>query len=308
MIGRLACGLGLFAGSLLTGWSLGRVGLLTDGRAKRVIRFVMKRISPIVLCLSFWRLSITGMGSLVLPVIGCLTACLALIPAWGYARAAHLSRPQTGSFLTCAMFSNVGFLGAFVAFALYGELAYGLAMWYLVFFNPCFYLVGFGLARRFGSRAPAAGTSGDAFADELRLYPFLGLCLGLGLSLAKVPRPAGCEIINHLLIPVETALYLSAIGSQVTYEPLGRWLRPCVVMSMIKFWYGPMVGWGLAALFHVEGLPRAIVLLQGAMPVAMSPLMLPLLFNLDRKLSVALWLFTTLLAIPWLLLYLPLIH
>ncbi|MBI3312105.1 MAG: AEC family transporter [Candidatus Omnitrophica bacterium] len=308
MIGRLAFGLGLFVGSLLTGWFLGRVGLLTDVRAKRVIRVVLKWLSPVVLCLSFWRLSMTGMGPWLLPVIGCLLACCALVPAWGYARAAHLNQSQTGSFLTCAMFSNVGFLGAFVAFALYGELGYGLGMWYLVFFNPCFYLVGFGLAKRFGSRTQAADDVGDAFSDELRLYPFLGLCLGLGLGLAKVPRPASYEFINHLLIPVETVCYLAAIGSQVTYEPLRRWLTPCLAMSAIKFWYTPALGWILVSCFHLTGLPRAIVLLQSAMPVAISPLMLPLLFGLDRKLSVALWISTTLLAIPWLLIYLSLIH
>jgi len=50
------------------------------------------------------------------------------------------------------------------------------------------------------------------------------------------------------------------------------------------------------------------VLLQAAMPVGVSPLMLPALFGVDRKLTNALWLTTTMLAIPWLLLYLPLIR
>jgi predicted permease len=303
---RLGFGLGLFAGSLLLGWWLGRRGLLTDTRAQGVIRFVVKRLSPVVLCLSFWRLELTGLQPVLLPLIGGLVSLLTLLPALGYARAAKLTRPQTGSFLTCAMFSNLGFFGAFIAFALFGEVAYGLAMLYVVSFSPCFYLVGFGLAKRFGqSTHPASSPTG--LADELRLYPFVGLCLGLVLGLVHVPRPAPFELVNHVLIPIDTMLYLMAIGSQLRVEPIGPWLAPCLTMSLIKFGYSPLVGWGLASLFHVEGLSRFIVLLQTAMPVAISPLMLPLLFGLDRQLAVALWVFTTLLAIPWLFVYLPLI-
>ncbi|MBI3330767.1 MAG: hypothetical protein HYZ96_01490, partial [Candidatus Omnitrophica bacterium] len=50
---------------------------------------------------------------------------------------------------------------------------------------------------------------------------------------------------------------------------------------------------------------RFIVLLQAAMPVGVSPLMLSILFGLDRRLTNSLFVFTTLLAIPWLLVYLP---
>jgi len=42
--------------------------------------------------------------------------------------------------------------------------------------------------------------------------------------------------------------------------------------------------------------------------VAVSPMVLPLLFGLDRKLANALWLFTTLIAIPWLLLVIPILQ
>lgn len=307
MIGRLTLSLGLFAGSLLVGWWVGRRELLTEAQAQGAIRFVVKRLSPIVLCLSFWRLELRDPQPFLLPLIGCLLSLSTLLPAWTYARMAKLSGPQTGSFLTCAMFSNLGFLGAFVAFALLGEAAYSLAMLYLVYFSPCFYLAGFTIAKRF-SQAAHPFPSGTWFSDELRLYPFLGLLLGLALSLARVSRPAGFEWINRVLIPIDTALYLVAIGSQLHIEPLGRRVQPCLVMSAIKFCYTPLIGWCLVCLFQVEGLPRFVVLLEASMPVAISPLMLSLLFGLDRKLSSALWFLTTLLALPWLLVYLPLIR
>lgn len=307
MLVRLGLGLGLFFGSLLLGWFLSRQGLLTDARATRIIRFVVRRLTPVVLALSFWRLDIRQPGLWVLPLVGCLISASTLLPAWGYARAAKLRGPQTGSILICAFFSNLGFFGAFVAFALFGEQAYGLATWYLVYFSPCFYSLGFAVAKRFGSGA-AMSPMADRRPDELRFFPFLGMGVGLILNLLSIPRPAACEAINRLLIPVDTALYIMAIGSQVSLRVPRRWLRACVAMSVIKFWWSPLIGWGLVQLWHLEGLPRLVVLLQAATPVGVSPLMLALLFGLDRRLTNALQVFTALLAIPWMLLYLPLIR
>jgi len=243
----------------------------------------------------------------LLPLVGLLISASTLLPAFLYARRAELSRPQTGSFLTCAFFSNVGYFGAFTAFALFGEAAYALGMLYLVFFSPCFYTLGFGIASRYGRPTTPASLS-TAFKDELRLYPFLGMLAGAALSFAGVARPLPFEWLNHLLIPLDTALYLIAIGSQVTFASPLAWLHPCLAMSSIKFLYTPLIAWALVSLLHIQGLPRLVVLLEASTPVAVSPLVLPLLFGLDRQLSNALWLFTTLLAIPWLLLLIPVLQ
>lgn len=305
MIGRVAFGIGLFAGSLVLGRSLAARRLLTDAQADRLIRRVVKRLSPIVLCLSFWRLNLTDLRPLLLPLVGLTVSLGALLPALAYTRFTHLTRAQQGSFVTCAMFSNIGFLGAVIAFALFGETGYSLAMLYVVYFNPCFYLAGFAMAMRF-SHKPAARRR-PFWTDELRLYPFLGLCAGFALALLRVPRPAAVSIVNHLLIPLDASLYLVAVGSQLQFDPPRRWWRPSVAMCLIKFVYCPLVGWLLIRMLRLDGLLRSVVLLQACMPVATSPLMLPMLFGLDRKLSNALWLATTLVCLPALLLGYPLL-
>jgi predicted permease len=127
------------------------------------------------------------------------------------------------------------------------------------------------------------------------------------LSLLRVPRPAALEGLNQLLIPADTALYLIAIGSQLTLSAPRPWLASCWAMSGIKFLYTPLIAWGLVQLLRIDGLPRQIILLESATPVAVSPLVLPLLFGLDRDLANALWLFTTLACLPVWLLLLPLL-
>ena len=307
MFFRLGLGFGLFLGSLAVGWWLHRRGTLTEVQASRVVRWIVVGPSPIVLCLSFWKMNLRSVEPWLLPFLGTLISASTLIPALIYAKRSKLPDPQVGSFLTCAFFSNLGYLGAFTAFALFGEAAYGLCMLYLVFFTPCFYTLGFWIASRYGEVA-SPSTFGDAFSDQLRLFPFVGMLVGALLSLARVSRPMPLEWLNHLLIPLSTALYLIVIGSQLIFESPRSWWKPCVAMSGIKFLYTPLIAWLLVAAFHLQGLPRVVVLLQASTPVAVSPLVLPMLFGLDRSLSNALWLFTTLIAIPWLIIILPVLQ
>jgi hypothetical protein len=307
MAGRLALSLLLFVGSLALGFWLHRRGRLSEAGASRLVRFIVKGPSPLVLCLSFWQMNLRSFEPWLLPVLGALISFAALIPAAVYLRWSGLDRPQQGSFYTCAFFSNLGYLGAFTAFAMFGEAGYALCMLYLVFFTPCFYTWGFWIAARYG-HAKSTGGFGSAFKDELRLYPFVGMLLGVLLNVAGIPRPQPLEWLNHALIPADTALYLIAIGSRLTFVSPRPWLRPCLVMSGIKFLYTPAVAWLLLTLFRIEGLPRFIVLLEASTPVAVSPLVLPLLFGLDRSCANALWLFTTVAAIPWLAAVIPLLQ
>jgi hypothetical protein len=306
MLARLLLGLGLFFGSLALGWWLHQQGRLPADRASRIVKLLVRGPSPVILGSLFWGMDLRRAEPWLLPLLGMLIACSTLLPARLYARHDRLTPAQTGSVLTCALFSNLGYLGAFTAFALFGETAYGLCMLYLLFFTPCFYTLGFWIGARYGGKTIPMGL-GAAFTGELRLYPFAGMLIGLGLNLAGLPRPAALEWLNHVLIPLDTALISMAIGSQLTFEPLRPWWRPALAMSGIKFLYTPAVAWLLVQLLGLQGLPRTIVLLQASMPVGISPLMLPLLFGVDRRIANALWLWTTLLVIPWLLVWIPLL-
>ncbi len=303
---RVAFGVGWFVAAMLAGWALRRCGWLTEARVSALMRLVFVVLAPLVLCFTLWSVEFGVRRLWILPLLGATIAASTLLPAWTYARWGRLSRPQTGSFLTCAFFSNLGYMGAFTAFALYGEQAYALCVLFFLFFSPAFYTLGTGIAGRYGHRA-SAGVPGQ-FMEGIRLFPFAGMVVGFLLNLADVPRPALLGTINHVLIPVDTAIYLVAIGSQLTFEPPTRFWRPSAAMAAIKFLYAPLVAWGLVTLAGLEGLPRFVVLLEASTPVAVSPLIFPLLFGLDRRLSNALWLSTTLVAIPWLLLVIPLLQ
>ena len=303
---RLTFSLLLFVGSLAVGWALHRAGKCSETTAARLVRWIVMVPSPLVLCLAFWRMNLRSLEPWLLPFLGLLISGSTLLPAYAFIRRAQLTRPQAGGFLTCAFFSNLGYLGAFTAFALYGEAGYVLCMLYLLFFTPSFYTWGFWIGVRYGKQLGHSPMRAG-FNDQLRLFPFFGMLMGVVLNVAGVPRPLPLEWLNGVLIPMDTALYLIAVGSQLTFESPRPWLRPCLSMSAIKFLYTPCVAWVLLSALQIEGLPRTIVLLESATPVAVSPLVLPLIFGLDRRFTNALWLFTSVLAIPVFLLLIPLL-
>ncbi|MBI4598257.1 MAG: AEC family transporter [Candidatus Omnitrophica bacterium] len=304
---QLTLSLGLVFGSLVAGWALHRRGWFTERQAARLVRWISMGPSALTLALLFWNLDLHRAQPWLLTALGLITALSTLLPAWWYARAARLPPAQTGSFLTCAMFSNVGYVGAFIAFALFGEVGYGLCQLFFLSFGPLFYTVGFGVALHHGHAETEHG-QGAAYRGELRWYPYAGMAVGLVLNLLGIPRPLPMEWLNHGLIPFNTAVYLVAVGSQLRFHSPWPWLRPCLAMSAIKFLYTPAVAWLLVSLMDLHGMPRTVVLLEAATPVAVSPLVLPMLFGLDRKLTSALWLVTTALSLPFLAFYLPLIR
>ena len=108
MLVRLSLGLGLFLGSLALGWWLHRRALLTEARTSQLIRWIVIIPSPLVLCLSFWKMDLHSFQPWLLPFLGLLISASTLLPAFVYAQRARLPRPQIGSFLTCAFFPNLG--------------------------------------------------------------------------------------------------------------------------------------------------------------------------------------------------------
>lgn len=303
---RMVYGIGFFLGAMLIGWALRQARVMTDARAERLVRFVISGMAPWVLCFTLWQVDF-GAGRLwLLPFIGLTVSLASLLPARLYCRWAGLNRPQTGSFLTCAFFSNLGYMGAFTAFALYGEAAYAQCVIYFSYFTPAFYTLGFWIAHHYGTR-PRPSLS-PQYMDGIRLYPFIGMGVGIALNLLKLPRPEALGPVTHVLIPLDTFLYLVAVGSQLSFEsPLRVW-RPSLAMCLIKFAFAPALALVLVGAAGLTGLPRFVALLEASTPVAVSPLIFPLLFGLDRRMSNALWVSTTLAAVPFFLAVIPLLQ
>lgn len=292
---------------LAIGYRIRKSGVLQDADSisTSIIILLTKLAAPLIILFAFWKLDLSNISIFTLPVIGIMVSTIALIPAGFFAKLHNLNHKQTGSFLTSAMFSNIGYtLGGFIAFVLYGEVGFSLTILYCLYFRPYFYTIGFYVGENYSAkeRVKIKDNLKKVFTEGIRLFPLLGIAGGIILNLLSVPRPDFIGLLNKFLIPISTFGYMFAIGITLKFSLIKRFKAPLFSMSFIKFIWSPLAGLALAYLlgYHtlMDGLPLKIVLIEASMPAAITSLLIPALFNLDQDISNSCWLFTTLLIIP----------
>ena len=304
---RLISSFCLFWGSIILGYLARRLRLLPPTFAPDVIRWLASWIAPPVVLLAMWVIELHHVALISLPFVGLAVSVASVLPAWWLMRRWQLSNGQRGSWLLAAFFSNVGYLGAIVAFAVWGEQAYGLCMLYFLFFGVLVYTVGYHIGDRYGTSTTAEARAAKPL-ELWRWTPMVGTVVGLALSWWRVPRPPVLTAVNHALIPLLTGVYLFTVGTTFHFSRVGRHWRPALWMSAIKLVYAPLVGgllaWWLGYRHLLHGVVWRVTILESAMPTAITSLTLPALFGLDQDFANGLWIITTLcsmLVIPLLL-------
>ena len=270
---HIGSSLALFWGAILLGYAARRARFVTLTFAPQMTRWLATWVAPPVALLAMWANEFTRLPVISLPFIGLAVSCASLAPAWWLMRRWRLSKPRAGSWLLSAFFSNVGFLGALVAFAVWGERAYGLCTLYFLFFGLGVYTVGYGIGDRYGASVPVE-SPGARQLELWRWTPMVGTLAGVALSWRGVPRPVVLTAINHALIPLMTAAYLFIVGTTMHMSRVGRFWREGLWMSAIMLVYAPLVGAALGAWWGYRHLPDPlvwrVVLLESAMPTAIT--------------------------------------
>jgi len=302
MIGTILYSFSVIFGSLFLGYFIQKKGLVAHPKevSEAIVKNTFRFVSPVILCLSFWKLDLRNAAIWTLPLIGLIIATLRMAIAMYLVRMHRLTPPQKGSFITSAMFSNVGYtLGGFLCFVLFGEIGLALAIMYTLYYTPYFYTVGFYVARHYAQERkprPKRGFTGRILED-VRFFPFLGFVLGAGLNFSGIPRPEPLAYVNRFVVPLATLGYFSSIGLTFRFGAVKRYKSVCLSVSAIKFLISPLIGLTLAYLMGypriLGGLPMKIVIIESSMPVAFSALLLTVLFDIDRDLSNSCWLVTT---------------
>lgn len=274
--------------------------------SKKMLVFLTKDIASIIACLSFWVIDVSGnVGILTLPLVGFMVSALTIFPARFLAKLHRLDRRETGSYITCAMFSNIGYtLGGFLAFALLGEAAFGLTILYCLYFKPFYYTFGFYAAEYYGteSKSNIFESLKKIFTEGIRLFPLIGLLLGVILNFSGLKRPDILGKLNEILIPWSTFGFIFAVGMTLKFGAVGKFKPQLFSMSLLKFVISPVIALVIAYLMGyaglMNGLPLKVVFIESVMPVAIASLVLSNLFNLDKDMSNSFWIVTTLLVIP----------
>jgi len=288
-------------GSLTVGYGLRKSGRVQPAAGTTLNRYTLIFFQPLVICLALWAMDRPDWRTLALPLYG---ACL-IVLMWPVgallSRVFPMDMPSRGSFVTSAMFSNIGFTyGTFIAYILLGPKGAALGALYCVCFMPTFFTLGFFVSGRYGPGAARSigGELLQLFKDAHTRHPILGIVVGLVLNFTGVRAPEASDAIIDLAMPISVAAFVLAIGMQLRLSAVKEYWRECVLAHATKFAISPLVGMGLAFVFGYWQMEDhsllQVVFIQSSTPVAIMAVLLADIFDLNRRLAGALWLTTNL--------------
>lgn len=314
---RLLLSLGLVVLGLTIGYLIQMAiaaGRLRPKRSVPVIRKTMQRfallvISPITVIGSVWIAPIRYIEIISIPFLGAMALTLGGFIAYGFARVTHMSPKQLGAYTVCGGFSNLGSLGGLFLFILIGEEAFALVPFYTLFEKLLYFGIGFPIARSCSLSGTEDTKSQSVEPKQSRrrqllasvLDPFVVITLvsvviGLILNLLELPRPDFYTPLNAALVPFMSLVLLTSIGMAMRFGPMGKYVRPALVMVVIKALIVPVIitglGYAIGLQHFADGLALKVVLILSAMPVGFTALVPPTIYELDLDLANTCWFFS----------------
>ena len=267
---------------------------------KRLQRAALLFFNPIAILGATWVADLSSIKIAAMPVLGLFALVWGGSLAFLGARAFAFSNRQTGAYIVCGGFTNIGSLGALFCFVFLGEQGFALVPFYKLFEELAYYGVGFPIAKSFSRDLSGLDSLGARIKtvakDVFVLAAVSGIGTGLILNLSGVARPAIYGMVNSIFIPFAALLLLISIGMAMRFERVTVYVKPALFIAAIKFVLVPVtiVSLGvLAGLDHLDnGLPLKVVLILSAMPVGFIAMVPPTLYDLDIDLANACWLMT----------------
>jgi hypothetical protein len=275
-------------------------------------------INPVAVAGSVWGLKLSNSDLAALPFAGLAALASGFLAGHVAGRLLKLGKDRGTVLTLSAGMTNMGSIGAIVAYILLGEGGFALIPFYKVFEEFWYY----GICYPFAARAGTAQNAlpGRSIKSLLALLkdPFLfmslgAMALGLILNMSGLARPLFFKDLIGILVPAATFLLLVSVGIKI---PRGKMKVPRPILAAflaIRLIFLPVVSWGAAMALGLAGSsdPTALrlVILLSLMPTAFNSLIPPSLYGLDFGLSFGMWIISSLTligTIPLLWLVLPL--
>lgn len=292
-------------------WRISDAGF--QNSRKTLQKFAIFFLMPGSAMLSLWGLPAPGPGLLVLPFVGTLSYIIGGWLALKAGRLQGMTRSQLGSYYGCGAFTNLGAVGGLVCLILLGENTIALVALYRLLEEIYFFGIAYPIASSYADKAEAITFSLRRFKPHPGIAIIIAaLSLGILLNLTGVSRPDALSPLASAMMIAGTVFLLVSIGMNLHLSATFRYIKPALVICVIKFLCMPVLITGLAFCLGAAalegGLAIKTICVLSSMPVAMYALVPPSLFDLDIDLANTCWIISTLglfLVIPMLIFILP---
>jgi malate permease and related proteins len=177
--------------------------------------------------------------------------------------------------MLASLATNAGNYGMTLTQFAFGDRALPYASLFMIDNNLMIYTLGIAIAS-WGSGKP-----GNPLTAPFK-YPFLyAFILGLVMSHLHVSLPLPIDRVVNLFAVAAVPTMLILLGLQLNQC---EWHRPTVALTLTnitRLVTSPIVGFGLAALFTLQGPARQAGILQAAMPTAVTATLIASEFDLE---------------------------
>jgi len=316
-MGKLLFSIGLVVFGIGAGYLiqvLVKKGVFTlpiENTRKRLQKAALLFFNPVAILGATWVAPIYNVRIAALPFLGLIALFTGGCLAYAAARLLALNRKQTGAYIVCGGFTNIGSLGALFCFMFLGEQGFALVPFYKLFEEVCYYAIGFPVAKSYSNDLTDTPSFfqrlKSAITDKFVMVAITSIAIGLTLNLSGQTRPAFYATVNTMFIPLAALLLLISIGMAMRFASIMTFFRPGLIVALIKFALVPLLVVSLGYLSGLDridnGLPLKVVLILASMPVGFIAMVPPTIYDLDIDLANACWLITN----AWLLLQIPII-
>jgi predicted permease len=274
-------------------------------------------VNPVAIVGALWVVNVESLRLAALPFNGLFAILAGGALALAAAKMLRLEPRKTGAMYGCGSFTNIGSIGALICFIFLGEQGFALVPIYKIFEELSYYSIGFPIAKYY-SRSQEKERVLDRIKslgkDPFILVALSSILLGGALNWSGIQRPEFLRTVVSIFVPLMTVFLLSSIGLALKFRRVREYLRECLAVSIIKFFFVPLLASSLAYVLGFgkldHGLPLKVVIILSSMPVAFIALIPPSIYDLDLDLANSCWFFTTALLIiilPLLLIVLSMI-
>lgn len=208
------------------------------------------------------------------------------------ARLLRWSPKQLNALVLSAAFLNSGNLGLSVVLFSFGEAGLEYAAVFFVMSN----LMCNSLAAFFAARGAHDGNGWRALGQAARLPGAYAFVLAMIMRWMGVMVPPVLAKPVGLLGQASVPVMLLLLGMQLSRTKLTTRYGEVAVGVVLRLGVGTLVALGLAPVVGLQGLPRAVAVVQGSMPTAVTSSLLAITFDADADYVTSVVFVTTLLS------------
>ena len=256
-----------------------------------VTHLVMRVGAP---CLIISSLSRTPVSRAVLEQMLMVSGVLILAMLVLGAVAILIVRQPVRSFLGPLVFPNTGNMGLPVCLFAFGEKGLTLALAVFMVISIAHFTLGIALV------------SGRSVLKEMVSNPIVySIAAAVFMIYTRLELPLWVKNTVNLLGDFTIPLMLLTLGvslASLQVQSVGRSLY----FALVRLGIGLVAGWGVATLFHLQGVAKGVLILQASMPVAVFNYLFAMQYNREPQVVAGAVMISTLLSfalIPFIWLY-----